>query len=348
MRLIRNFSLALSALTATTLPIFAGTTVSSPQNGAQVSSTFTLNMSADSCSNRPVTYVGYSLDNNTNTAAWRDHAINGPVGAPNGWHILHVKVWNDWGGICVTDVSVNVNGTTAAAAPADEARAWVPSYATSVSNIETLGNWIQVHDGGTQGSSSGWTGLTGSPAITGNARVFATNMWNYGGQRYAVHFGDDSSAHNFLYDTYVYVGGSADGVANLEFDLNQTMANGQTALMGFQCDGWTKTWDYTVNGGSPTSPWDTWQHSYAHCNPHEWGVNQWHHVQIMYSRNDSGWVTYKAVWLDNVRQDINQTVFSGFALGWGPALLTNFQVDGSSSGSTSSTIYMDSLTVYRW
>ena len=32
-------------------------------------------------------------------------------------------------------------------------------------------------------------------------------------------------------------------------DLNQTMANGQTALFGFQCDGYTSTWDYTEERG---------------------------------------------------------------------------------------------------
>jgi hypothetical protein len=73
---------------------------------------------------------------------------------------------------------------------------------------------------------------------------------------------------------WVYIKDSAAGLSNLEFDLSQTMPNGQTALMGFQCDGWTGTWDYSINGGSPTKSWDTWQHSYAKCNPHTWGVNQ--------------------------------------------------------------------------
>jgi hypothetical protein len=32
--------------------------------------------------------------------------------------------------------------------------------------------------------------------------------------------------------------------------------------------------------------------------------------------------------------------------GWGPTMLTNFQVDGLGSGSN--TVYLDDLTVYRW
>ncbi len=347
MNLFRNLSLACSLVVSASVPALAGTSISSPANGAQVGSPFTLTMSADSCSSRPVIVVGYSLDDSQNTAIFAGQTMNGPVSAGSGSHVVHVKVWNDWGGVCVSDVSVNVSGTSSTGS-GNEALSWVPPDAAVSSQVQNLGNWYQIHDGGTPGSSSGWTGLTGSPAMSGSARVFATSFWNYGGQRYSAVFGADTNAHNFLYDTYVYIGGSAQGLSNLEFDMNQTMANGQTALMGFQCDGWTGTWDYTVNGGSPTNSWDTWQHSYAHCNPHEWGVNQWHHIQIMTSRNDSGWVTYRSVWLDGQRQDLNLTVFSGFALGWGPALLTNFQVDGATSGSTSATVYMDNLNIYRW
>jgi hypothetical protein len=348
MKIFRTLSAAGALLLSATVPALAGTTIYSPANGATVPTTFTLNMSADSCASRPVVFVGYSFDSNPYTAMWRDHQINGSVGAAAGLHKLHVKVWNDLGAVCVTDVSVNVGGAPAAAATGGAALSRVPSNATVVSAMQNLGNWTQVHDGGTSGSSSGWTGTQGSPSLTGSAREFSTSFSNYGGQRYSVQFGDDKTSHNFLYDTWIYIAGSASGFKNLEFDLNQTMQNGQTALMGFQCDGWSGTWDYTVNGGSATSPVDKWVKSYANCNPQTWAPNKWHHVQIHITRDDSGWVTYQSVWLDGAQQDLYLRVFSGFALGWGPALVTNFQVDGSSSGSTSSIIYLDSMTIYRW
>jgi hypothetical protein len=321
------------------IPALAGTIVTSPGNGEQVPSPFNLTMSADTCSSFPVIFVGYSLDNSTDTPIFSGQTINGPVNAPDGWHILHIKVWNNQGGVCVTNVAINVTGGGGLSV--------VPANAVSVSSIQTL-NWFQIHDGGTPGTSSGSTSIVNSPSMSGNARVFATNFYDFGGQRYAIQFGDDTTAQNFLYDVWVYIANSADGLANLEFDLNQTMPNGETVIMGFQCDGWTGTWDYTVNGGSPTQSWDTWLHSYAECNPHTWGVNQWHHVQIYSSHDYSGWVTHHSVWLDGVEQDLNLTYFSGFALGWAPALMTNFQVDGSSSGNTSATVYLDNLTVYRW
>ncbi len=337
MSIFRNLSCACLALATASIPALAQTTISSPYNGEQVSSPFTLNMSASSCSSRPVTGVGYSLDNSPSTSSWAATYIDGPVAAPNGWHTLHVKVWNNGGGVCVTDISIDVVSSSI-----------IPSSAIKVSSIHTLGNWIAVHDGGTSGWSSGTMSYASSPSLTGTSRLFANQFVNFGGERYSVQFADDTTSQNFFYDTWVYIAGSADGFSNLEFDLDQTMSNGETVLMGFQCDSWIQRWDYGVNAGSPTAPHDTWLHSYAPCNVHAWGANQWHHVQIYFSHNSSGWVTYHSVWLDGNRQDLNFTVFSGYQLGWGPAVVTNFQIDGDSSGTTWGNVYLDELTVYRW
>jgi len=332
-------------LTSATFTAWAQTTIISPTDNQQVSSPFTLNMSASTCSSKAVTAVGYSLDNSSQTSAWNAQSIDGPVAAPSGAHTLHVKVWNGSGGVCVTDVPINVVGAGAATSGA---MAVVPSNATGVSSIQALGNWISVHDGGTTGSSSGTMSMASSPSLTGAARLFANQFNDYGGERYSVQFSDDVNASNFLYDSWVYIANNANGFSNLEFDLEQTMANGETTIMGFQCDSWIQRWDYSVNGGSPTAPNDTWLHSYSPCNVHAWAPNQWHHVQIYFSHNDSGWVTYHSVWLDGVEQDLNFTVFSGYSLGWAPTILTNFQIDGNSSGTTWGNVYLDEMTVYRW
>ena len=136
-------------------------------------------------------------------------------------------------------------------------------------------------------------------------------------------------------------------IANLEMDMNQVLSNGQTVIYGFQCDGTSSTWDYTKNAGTPKKYNDAWVHSSAACNPSSWSTNTWHHVQIEYSRDDDGNVTYKSVWLDGARQDLNVTVPSKFSLGWTPFLLTNFQVDGRGAKGKS-TVYLDNLTIYRW
>ena len=190
--------------------------------------------------------------------------------------------------------------------------------------------------------------MVGSPSLSGNALEFYTTYTYYGGERYASRFGDDTTAHNFVYDGWVYLTDSSGSISNLEMDMNQVMPNGQTVIFGFQCDGWSGTWDYAENTGTPTAPIDHWVVSNAPCNVKTWAQNTWHHVQISYSRDDNGNATYKSVWLDGNEQQINATVPSAFALGWAPALLTNFQVGSSVPGWSSSTVFLDNLNISRW
>jgi hypothetical protein len=129
--------------------------------------------------------------------------------------------------------------------------------------------------------------------------------------------------------------------------MNQVLANGQTVIYGFQCDGYSSTWDYTGNSATPAAYVDHWLHSTAACNPRDWTTDTWHHLQITYSRDDAGNVTYQSVWFDGAEQDINATVPSAFALGWSSVLLTNFEVDGVGAAGSSS-VYVDNLTVSRW
>jgi hypothetical protein len=175
-----------------------------------------------------------------------------------------------------------------------------------------------------------------------------SNYLDYGDQRFYVSFGDDTAATHFFYDAWIYLPSPSTSIANLEMDMNQVMSNGQTVIYGVQCDGWSGTWDYTANQGTPQQYVDGWVHSNAACNPHQWSTNTWHHVQISYSRDNSGNVTYSAVWLDGAESILNATVPSAFALGWAPTLLTNFQLDGYLATSGTAAAYLDDLTIYRW
>lgn len=284
--------------------------------------------------------MGYSLDSSTDTNVVNGAAVNTPVSTQTGTHILHVKAWGNQGATCDQDVTIAV---TDASSPENSL---VPSNATSVSNLQTSGSWQAAHDPATGSSSNGSMGMVGSPSLSGHARQFNTSFSGSGGEIYNLVWGNDPDAANFFYDGWVYLSSSASNIANLEMDMNQVTSNGQTVIYGFQCDGYSGTWDYTANTGSVSKPNDQWVHSGAACNVRNWGKNQWHHVQISYSRDDSGTVTYHSVWLDSVEAQINATVPSSFALGWTPSLLTNFQVDGLGSGSN--TVYLDKLTISRW
>jgi hypothetical protein len=226
----------------------------------------------------------------------------------------------------------------------------IPQNAISVSSIQTLSNWIAATDSesGSGGVAMGTMNLVSSPSNGGGeALQFVTSFTNSGDERYSTVFGDDTSATNFVWDGWVYLDQSVSNIANLEMDMNQVLANGQTVIYGFQCDGYSGTWDYTTNAGTPQIPADQWVHSNAPCNVQNWSTETWHHVQMQYSRDASGNVTYQSVWLDGVQSEINATAPSAFALGWGQVLLTNFEVDGLGA-SGSSTMYLNDLTVYRW
>lgn len=315
-----------------------GPSVSNPNNGSTVTSPFTLSAYDSSCGGQAVSTIGYSVDDSPSTSTVNGSTLDTSVSIGAGGHTIHVKSWGNGGASCVTNVAVTVSGTSEA----------VPASASNVSNVQTLNSWQAVHDSGTGGSASGWTAITSSPSRSGSARQFSTSYSNYGGERYTTSFGDDTAAHNFVYDAWVFIKDTAAGIANVEMDLNQVIGNGWTVIMGFQCDGWSGTWDYTVNKGSATSPNDQWVHSAAKCSPRNWAVNTWHHVQIAYSRDDSGNVLYQTAALDGVTQTLNAKAFSGFALGWAPTMLTNFQIDGATSSSYGSNVFLDDFTISRW
>jgi hypothetical protein len=344
MNIAKNLPVTPVLLSLLAIPAGAAVTVANPANDATVTSPFTLSANASSCSSQNTAAMGYSLDNSSDTTIVYSSTVSAQVQAATGSHTLHVKSWGNQGAVCVTDVAITVQPVTTLVTSAPV----IPSGAISVSAIQTLSNWQAISDSASSGSASGATLLGNSPSRSGNARKFATSYMNYGSERYSVSFGDDTTSSNFLYDGWVYIAGSSSGIANIEMDTNQVMANGQTVIFGFQCDGWQSTWDYTANNGSPKSPVDVWLHSTASCNPRQWSANTWHHVQVSYSRDSSGNVTYKSVWLDGVESVINATVPSAFALGWAPTILTNFQVDGETAAAGSSTVYLDQLTVYRW
>lgn len=328
-----NFVLCVALFCA--VPAFANVTVSSPSIGSEVVSPFRLVANASRCSSQPIARMGYSIDNSSNTAVFYATSINTLVSSITGAHTVHVKSWGNGGAECVTSVAIIV---------VPDPATLVPSEALVFKGIQALSGWQGANDSGTTG---GTTMIVASPSLSGSGRKFATSFTNDGGERYFSVFGANTEVSNFLYDGWVYVGGSSSGIANIEMDLNQVMANGQTVIYGFQCDGWSGTWDYTANEGTPQAPSDQWLHTAFPCNPRSWTTNTWHHVQVTYSRDEYGTVTYQSVWFDGVEHDVNATVRSAFALGWGSVLLTNFQIDGYGT-SGSSTVYLDNLTVYTW
>ena len=234
-----------------------------------------------------------------------------------------------------------------AAAPAFAQRGFtIPPYAISSGNLTGSSSWIWTHDSGTPGSSIGSSQFpVASPSLDGQAREFYVSYSDYGGERYSLTFAQDTESTHFVYDTYVYIDNPSQ-LANLEMDMNQVMANGETVIYAFQCSSYAGAWEYTTfNGTTPQ-----WHSTGLPCNPENWTANTWHHVQIASHRNSTGFVTFDWVNLDGTYKEIHGA--SGNAavdLNWAPgALNLNFQLDGAGSNSSSVTVYADKLTIYRW
>jgi hypothetical protein len=313
--------------------------VTVPVSGATVGSPFSLAAAGTLCSGKAITSVGYSLDSSSTTTTQSGTSLTANVSAKAGSHTLHVKSWGN-GASCSTSVSIQVS--TAANGPS------IPSTATATKLIQNLDAWSAAHDAGTTGTSSGTMSMVSSPSMSGSARKFATKYTSYGGERYNVELAHDATATNFVYDAQIYLASPSSDISNIEMDLNQVLTNGNTVIYGFQCDAWSKTWDYCENSGSISNSKAHWIHSNQTCNPQKWAANTWHHVQLQYSRDSTGNVTYNGVWLDGVEQQLNVTVLSAFGLGWGQSLNSNFQIGGFTSTSGSSTVYLDDVTLYSW
>jgi hypothetical protein len=220
----------------------------------------------------------------------------------------------------------------------------IPSNAVSSGYLDGSSKWEWNHDPGTSGSSTGTSIYPiASPSLDNLAREHKFSYTDHGGEIYHLSFGNDSAATHFVYDTHVYLVDPTQ-VENIEMDMNQVMANGKTLILGTQCAGYTKTWEYTlVNGGTH------WVSSNIPCNPTTWTANTWHHIQIATHRDSDGTAHYDWVSVDGKYSSFaNATGDASESLGWSPGdLLLNFQLDGANA-SGSATVYTDEFQIYRW
>jgi hypothetical protein len=324
-------------------PALADVTVSFPAPGAVLMAPFALQASADPCNSQPLSAMAYSLDSGSDTVV-KASTIAAQVTATAGPHVLHVKSWGNRGAVCTRALNIQVLDKLPA----------MPANVASAGNLQGMSTWVGEHDAATSGSSSGSTSLlAGGLSLNGQVRAFTFQYANDGGHRFHVSFPANAAATHFVYDTYLminkYCGSTPCGkLVNVEMDMNQVLPNHDVVIYGVQCDGWSGTWDYTVNEGTPTRTLIAWRHTNVTCDPAKWTKDAWHHIQIAYSRDDSGTVTYESVSLDGVESEFSGAVGpSRFALNWAPVLLTNFQMDGQGAKGAQ-TMEMANTTVYSW
>jgi hypothetical protein len=226
----------------------------------------------------------------------------------------------------------------------------IPANAISSGDLDGSSLWKWVHDAGTTGDSVGASTYPLTLGGYSDVRGYTvSNYLNYGGERYSIDFGKDTASTHFIYDLYVQ-SPSPSVIRNLELDMNQVTANGDTVILGFQCDSGANAWDYSkvINPNTPTQG-TKWVSSAVPCNVSSWTPNTWYHIQISTQRDNSGNVTYNWVAVNGVVSQINATVFSKESLRWAVgAMVVNFQLDPLSKSGTPMIAYVHNLTIYRW
>jgi hypothetical protein len=226
----------------------------------------------------------------------------------------------------------------------------IPSNAISSGDLDNSTKWIEAHDGGTPGTSKGTTNY---PAKLGysDSREFDMTYTHRAGERWANGFArkDPNSTH-FVLDTWIYLPNPSE-VMNLEIDVNQVLANGETVILGTQCAGINGYWGYAFTG--PLKNEDHWMETKVKCNPAKWTANVWHHLQIgMHRDAAAGGVTHDFIVFDGVYNALpaaTSTLISAHFLDWTAGQIeTQFQIEGSNLIGGRATAYIHNLTVYRW
>ena len=198
--------------------------------------------------------------------------------------------------------------------------------------------WCWEHDPGTPGESAGNSWLSGA------LRRFDVVWKNFGGERFHIYLGpshQDSTSTAFTIDTWVYFNNLTD-VNNIEIDLNQVTADGNTVIFGMQCYFPAGIWQYTTNRWGQTY----WNNSNVPCSRDVWTGGVWHHVILKFHRDYGGNVTYDSVNFDtHVTEFVGASGPSSFWLGWDVGRqVANFQIDGNGKFS-GTTAYLDAFTV---
>jgi hypothetical protein len=247
---------------------------------------------------------------------------------------------------------------TAPAAPPDSAPdsisarplTWsqIPNGAIASGILDSAKDWQWRHDpfttGGAEPTSNYPIYPDGRQGYAGRQFVTPYSGGPYAGALWHLSFGHDSESHHFAYTAKVYLVDPAH-VSNVEMDINQVISDGRTVIMGLQCAGGSKTWEYTLVSDNATH----WHPSNIACDPATWGAKKWHTVALFSERDDAGNVTYKGVCFDaNCQQFKDASGPSALALNWTPrTLLLNYQTDSAQKAG-----YMDSylrdLQIFRW
>ena len=315
------------------------TNVSSPGNGSQVGSPFTLN--ANASSGYQITGWHIYIDGNNAYTGGATNSISANLTASVGTHQVVTRAWDSSGayGTVTQTITVSSGG---GGGGGGNGLPDPPSNAIVFHNIDDRGSWSWCHDpgcAGGSGSGSYWMAQNqGTPSRDGAATEFQNNgVW--ANALWWQKLGANDNVHNFLWDFYVQVDSASQTAGQaLEFDAFQ-FVHGYNYMIGTQCDYGAGKWD----------TWDEasghWIHSSITCP--KFSPNTWHHIQWYMTTNTGNHTyTYVTLVVDGHSYPVNITR-NAKNLGWSDNLGVQFQLDVNASG-RSYHEWTDAVTLTIW
>lgn len=337
------------------LPAVAGVNVSSPGNGATVTSPVHFAASASSSCSKGVAAIGIYTAPYVLAYKVNGTSLNTSVSMSSGTHYPVVQEWDNCGGSSKVQLKVTVDPS-----PTNLGSG---SGGKTFNNLQKSGGWtgyallppgFGICSGCSSGGSQakwGWAQGVSSPSMdgistkasySGGSTQWADILWN----NHLI--GDFSSQglpdfsktliptlHNFTYDVYFWVGNASNSQA-LEFDINQ-FVGGKSYIWGHEC---------RIDGGHE---WDTWSNGGGHwvasgipCNPKS---NAWNHLTIQVQRTSDNHLLFKSITLNGNTATLNR-YDSPTSTGW-YGVTVNYQMD-SDFYKTPYPVYLDKFTFSAW
>jgi hypothetical protein len=318
---------------------FAGVTVTSPSNGAQVQSPvhFVATAQSPDCS-KGVAAMGIY------TAPYQlAYTVNGSkldtyLTLSAGTYNTVVQEWDNCGWSASTPVTITVGsggGGGGGTFSNLQSSSWWNGYALlppSYNICDTclpggpLATW-----GTTQGIKSPALSSGGSMKFDiGGTMPFADILWNVKFTKYLPDQSKVPTFTSFTYDVWFY-GTNLETSQALEFDINQFF-NGMSFIWGHEC---------RIAGGHE---WDTWDNVNMHwvpsgiaCNPIS---NSWNHLVIQAQRTSDNRLLFKSITLNNKTNTLNRYDNPSPTTWYGMTI--NYQMDGNYKQSPYS-VYLDNL-----
>lgn len=327
----------IAVLIGSGLSAFAGVTISSPANYANVPASMNVIASATPTSSAfRVSYMELQLDNVIKFSA-ASASFNTYIPVAAGTHNLVVKAWDTSGAQMITSRTVTNGSTTT-----------VSATNATWNEVEQMSGWKSCdacagNATGTGPSAAYWMKQgVGSPSLSGNStQYFLGGTTPYANVLYVKNLLTDATKirtlHHFVYDTYFYYT-NAHAAQALEFDITQYI-DSKRYIYGTQCN---------VRAGGVWDVWDNvnnhWIHTSAPCPAPP--TYKWNHLTIEAERTADNMLHYISITLNGTKYYINKYYPPSANTNW-LGVGVNFQMDGNYQ-QEDYTVYLDRLSLKTW